>query len=416
MNAVAIIHMLGAAGIFPSRAFIPAFATAMLLRFGPEFDVLKDCWVLRSMGKPPEWFVHDATLILLGLLALLETIATKSQDIREFLNQFDKYVKPAMATLVAMGVLSASDADLAQAIQKAGVGALFGALLYGFAIYVLSSLRAAVLDFFHDADEQDDLGLQGLMAWCEDLWAWFGFLLLILYPLVMLGLVAFVTLGLYLVRRALEYREDQSRQPCPDCQTPVYSCAIACPKCGRSNKAPRAIGFFGSTQAHATPDLAGHPRRLAEKRRCPTCATRLKERSARQRCEACQRAPFSDATFTQSYIENVGSRLPKALGVSLLCSLVPVVGVIPGVVYYRMNLVAPFRRYVPWSIGCLVKWAVRLLVLVMILLQIVPVLGALMLPLMALLEYFTYRGIFAKLEKQPAPYTAATDGGVSISS
>ena len=50
-------------------------------------------------------------------------------------------------------------------------------------------------------------------------------------------------------------------------------------------------------------------------------------------------------------------------------------GVIPGVIYYRLAIVAPFRRYIPPGRGFLLRWGVRLAVVVLVAFQWVPVAG-----------------------------------------
>ncbi len=85
------------------------------------------------------------------------------------------------------------------------------------------------------------------------------------------------------------------------------------------------------------------------------------------------------------------------LGVSLLFSLVPVVGLIPGVIYYRLALVAPFRRYIPRGRTLLLRWGIWLLFLVLVLLQWVPLLGGLVVPTMALVSYKVYRTAFTAM-------------------
>ncbi len=61
MAAPAFIHSLGSMGLFPSRAFIPAFLTALLCRFGPEVAWIKDSGILGSIGSTPTWFTQDST-------------------------------------------------------------------------------------------------------------------------------------------------------------------------------------------------------------------------------------------------------------------------------------------------------------------------------------------------------------------
>jgi hypothetical protein len=77
-----------------------------------------------------------------------------------------------------------------------------------------------------------------------------------------------------------------------------------------------------------------------------------------------------------------------------LLGLVPVLGVIPGVILYRLEIVAPFRRYIPAGRNFFLRWGIRLASLVLVAFQWVPLLGGLLLPALALLNYGAYRSAF----------------------
>jgi hypothetical protein len=53
------IHGVGSTGIFSSRAFLPAFATALLLRFGPQVPWLAHAGLLPHVRGVPTWFTSD---------------------------------------------------------------------------------------------------------------------------------------------------------------------------------------------------------------------------------------------------------------------------------------------------------------------------------------------------------------------
>ena len=72
-------------------------------------------------------------------------------------------------------------------------------------------------------------------------------------------------------------------------------------------------------------------------------------------------------------------------------------GVIPGVVYYRLAIVAPFRRYIPPGRGLVLRWGVRLVVVSWCACQWVPVAGGFAVPAMALINYASYRTAYRKL-------------------
>jgi len=59
------------------------------------------------------------------------------------------------------------------------------------------------------------------------------------------------------------------------------------------------------------------------------------------------------------------------------------------------QLVGPFRRYLPRGRNMLLRWGLRLLFVLLIALQWIPVAGGLVIPVMALLSYTVYRNAFA---------------------
>src|SRR4051812_37315547 len=64
-----LLHGLGSIGVFSSRAFLPAFVTSLILRFGPQVPWLARSGLLRHVRDVPTWFTSDTALIALGLLA-----------------------------------------------------------------------------------------------------------------------------------------------------------------------------------------------------------------------------------------------------------------------------------------------------------------------------------------------------------
>jgi hypothetical protein len=114
----------------------------------------------------------------------------------------------------------------------------------------------------------------------------------------------------------------------------------------------------------------------------------------RQQCPACGCSAPADAAFAQAYLEHLDQRLGLALTVSFLLSLIPIVGLIVGAVYYRMVLVMPFAQYLPFGRRFLLRWGIRLLFLILVLFQWVPLLGGFVVPLMALISFTAYRSTY----------------------
>ncbi|XAM01122.1 hypothetical protein OT109_06995 [Phycisphaeraceae bacterium D3-23] len=411
-----VLTGMGSIGMFSSRAFVSAFAVAAVLKWGPEVDWINDLGLLQRVTDTPTWFTHDITLIVLGILAALEIVATKSAEARELLNEVDGYLKTGSAfvsTLTVAGVLSADDAALLKQVASAfepvhaGLGdAAVGYLSAGLAaggVWFASVARARLLGLFIEADPDDDTMIVGLLSWAEDLWALFGTLLLFIFPLVMLGITATLLIFLWLLQLRARRKEEQSKTPCTHCGDTMYRSAVRCPHCNTPNPAIHALNWLGQSTTDPAPNPAQQPELLTQKQRCPSCATYLKPRKTRQACPGCAYELFKHPDDEKRYLALLDGRLWFVLLIAGALSLIPIIGLIPGVMLYRIKLVAPLRRYTSMTRTIPVRWGLRLVFFVLVWFQLTPGFGALAVPLMALMSYGAYRAMFQKqLERERA--------------
>lgn len=392
MTLPAILYTLSAVPFFASRPFLAAFLTAALARWGTELPWIGDSAIVLALAGSPEWFRSTACVAVLGVLALLEVLAAKSPEVQHVLQQVDGVVKTAVSMLVALAVIDTDTARTLDAIQKAGFSleslwaAVVGVLTFGAA-----ALRRGVVELVTDADEGDDLGLVSLLAWSESSAAVLGILFLVVFPVAALVLAGLATVAVYAVRRAAERREQASKVPCAGCGTPIQPHATACHACKREVEHPRAVGVFGQPKASECADRARQGFELVSRKRCPVCATRLRERAVRQRCPTCGKDTFASPGELERYLVALNARLPRTLLVALVLGAVPLLGVVPGVVYYRLNLVAGLRGYIPPLQGWATRWLVRLVHVAVIALQPIPIVGAILLPCLAWSTYAIYR-------------------------
>jgi hypothetical protein len=273
-------------------------------------------------------------------------------------------------------------------------------LVVGAGVFVASRARRWVLGPLAEADEDDDLGLQGLIRWVEDLWGGLGAAALVVFPMLTVAAFGLAVVSLVLIERRVESRGERGHVPCLGCGHPVHPGALACPSCRAPVKAPRDVGLLGQPKDRPA-DIATQPYRLVAVKRCPVCATRFDRRAVKQECGACGHRLMDDPHFAKDYLAFIDRRVPMACVVGFVLGLVPVLGVIPGVIYYRLAIVAPYRRYIPPGRGFLLRWGVRLLVLLLVAFQWVPIAGGLAVPSMALIQYAAYRGAYRKLALAP---------------
>lgn len=415
MPVHSFIHSLGSVGLFPSRAFLPAFVAALLLRFGDSIPLVAHAG-LGSNVQAPSWFISNTSLVVLGILSCLECWATKNADVRELLHQFDGAVKPLMTLLTSLGLAGAHDADLVRAIQQAGVAdGIFGLMAAG-TVFFLTSARQSLYELLTEIDSDDSLGIQKLCSWAEDAWVVFGAVMLIVFPLLMILLTAVVFGLLYLWQKAAHAREERLRVACAACGNPMYQCAILCPACGAANRHARAVNWLGLPKLELPADPADHALRLIAVRRCPSCATHLKQKRPSQTCDGCRREMFTDDAQVAAYLRLVQKRFAPTLLICLLLGLVPVLGVVPAIVFYRIHLVSPLRRYVPFGSALMAKWLGRFTCFAVLSIQWIPFLGIGSLPIMAAINYAIYRRAFQSAwrsqqrQSSSAARTAACSG------
>ncbi|EDY85094.1 hypothetical protein VDG1235_4729 [Verrucomicrobiia bacterium DG1235] len=394
MDLNSLLYAFGLSGFFASRAFLPAFAAAFAMKYGTSLPWLKGIDFIQEMANAPTWFTHPAVVWGLGALAVAEMVAERSPEIRELLDQGLVYVKSGLSAATSYGLLSATDVAFAgEVVSQAGILDSIPAAISGGLTFFLSMTRNGVVGILSEADEDDSLGLRKFISWCEELWATFGVWILLAIPAAVLVLNGVVFGVLWLIRRRHESKMEAARIECPNCKTRIHCFATACISCNTPNPDPVALGSLGGMLEGKEGDPIAQKVRLIELKRSPKSGEKVKGRGADIVCKEDGVAIFGDKVVNERYFETVDGRLPRVLLISAALGFVPLLGLIAGVIYYRFQLVAPYRRYLPWSKGFLTKWLVRLVLLLLAALQIVGF-GIFAVPLMAFINHWMYRSAF----------------------
>lgn len=416
MNPIAAL--IASTGLTASRVFLPAFLAALFLRLGASYHALTAAGNAMLGGAAPSWFTSDWCLIVLGALSVLEVAAQRSHDARAIMSEIDHYAKPAMAAVMALGVLSATDATFIQKTVPATGGqspsasllsnplpveaSLFAPIIAVMAAggtWFLASARNTAQRFLHDADPDNATGVHSLLAWAEDAYVLLGVVLLVLFPvLAMLAIGACIGM-LILLQRWAHAREEADKVPCPTCQTAVYRTALACPSCRAELQGTLAVGFLG-TPTKTPADRVEQPFDLLAKHRCPSCATRLEQQHPHTTCPACQTEAFASPAFVSAYDARVSARLVPTLLACAGLGLIPLLGLVLGVLLYRTQLVSPYRAHIPRHRSLMIRWLLRFALFLCAIFHLVPVVGAVTVPLMGLLNYLAYRGQFLALANE----------------
>jgi Zn finger protein HypA/HybF involved in hydrogenase expression len=400
--------------MFASRPFLAALLTASFMRWGEHVPLVDEEVSAALSNHAPAWFVSNAAMGVMAVLAALEIYAAKSPEVRAFLEEIDGFVKSGVAVLVSLALLDKESVAILKTVDHQG---LFGlhtvwALMVGGAVYVMATLRRLVLEWIFDLDDNDDLGVQTLLMRVETLWTAGGLFFIVVFPAVAIALSAATALGLWWLQKRAEYKEERQRVPCAHCQAPIHPSALTCHVCGKDAAAPRRIGVFGQPKSAAIEDRELHRLLLVGRKRCPVCATRLKQRVVQQDCPTCKRRTFASPQEFEQYLGALDARLPRTLVVCFLLGAIPIVGVIPGVAYFRLTLVSGLRGYLPPLRGCVSRWIVRIVNWVLIGFQVIPFAGALVLPTMCVTNYWIYRRALRgraqdDLAPSPAPGAAS---------
>ncbi len=243
-------------------------------------------------------------------------------------------------------------------------------------------------------------GLLGL----QSLWGTYGWWCLLALPLLPLLTVAAAKIGLGGLGVYLRRWETRRKATCAHCQTVNHPAAITCRSCREPLAAPVHVDALGLITAWPTTDLEVHRQHLLAAGRCPACAERLPQRTPRQRCAACGMETFDSAAARDRYLARHRGAFHSTVGICLAMSSIPILGLIPWVLYDAVSLPGQLRRYGSDSVGSFERLRLRVVVGALLMVQWVPILGAVSLPLICLVQCAVYgRALAAAPLRETAP-------------
>lgn len=380
----------------------------------------------------PGWLIGNAMLMVLGTGAVFEDLKERSELIRSWLEWANTNVaKPVIGFGASFGLLQGQGLDVVEHLTALLPSSLASAVgqsrelliasagpldiqstqastsssllvisiaiglsaVVAIGVLILAGVRNSIVNAIETFDD-GSLGLMRMFRWVEASWSLTGAIVILALPFLALGLALITVCTLVLLQRWFEHRDAQSRRPCAVCATPIYPTALHCLSCRQPNDAPRQVGVFGQPKAALVQQRDEHRLALIARKRCPFCATRLKSVGLRHNCTACGTVTFSDISDVNIYLRALDKKMPATVAVCFVLGLVPLLGLVPGIVYYRLSLIASLRGYLPRGVGCVTRWGVRLASALLVSLQWIPGVGAIMLPLLCLLNYTVYRKVF----------------------
>jgi len=401
MSTAAAITIIGSIGLFPSRAFLPALTTACLIRFGHEIPLLGGTEFLTNLhaltADTTSWFTHDLTLTVLLILSLLELWAVENPDLRQLMDPIESWLKAFTAFASATGVLSSTDIATVHAIQGlpwidsvlplAAAGGVFG----------IARTRSIVWETLSEMDPDDSTGIQALLARIETFWVLSAIVLMVLIPWALILAAALIFWTLNRIERSSRQRLEESRLQCRNCNADAYRSAPNCPACHSQMDAPCGIGLFGQDLPTQSAHITRHSLDLQLKSRCGYCATPFRERTPHQHCGACSRKPFPDTNTLRRYTDDIDGRRTSTLVICGLLCLFPVLGALPALIFSRLRLVSPYRRYLPPFSSFSQRLKGRLMLYMVLLLQFIPVVGSAAFVCLAAAEHAMNRRVFLEI-------------------
>lgn len=346
----------------------------------------------------PTWLVKWPTLVVLGILTFAEyklenslawtqTIGSQDGPIKSIAHLFFSqwvFVKLSITSTAVLALQAGFDTSLLWVVPAA--------LL----TWVLAQFRRSGYRLLTEMDEEDDLGIRKLLTQAEDAGIAITAFFLIFLPILalLIGLATIVFLAL--VRMYVSYREQQIKVPCPHCNHDNHPAAPHCSSCSHTLEDVSGISLFNQPTDKPITDQVQHKLRLLVRRRCPHCATQLKKPKVHQACPSCGQKTFESLEHAKQLDEYLYWLFPKTLLVVSILGFFPLIGLIPGMIYYRLTLIAGYRGYLSRTQGCMMRYVARIITIVLVALQSIPILGAFSLPLLCFLHTAIYRAAYHK--------------------
>lgn len=390
---------LGFIPLLASRGTLPILASALVSGLGQEWQLFSSFAGIELIYGLPQWLSSPLGLFLLAVMSFVEHGYQKSPEARDLIASSESHLKGIFAFFLCFFMIGGQVDTLAQHIEDKGLSTSFGGFfsfeyVWAFAIglltWFLAFLRQSVYSLYSELDPNDDLAIQKLLTYMETGLGIAGPLIFIAFPVLAAIVAAISIISLKLIQTRFERLEEQQKVLCPNCQTPNHLSALGCSNCEHVATQPRDVGLFGQAQDTVVGNYDVHRFTMIERKRCPHCGERCTLKGLNIQCRRCHKSFFNSPDDGKQYLRHISAKLPKTLIITGLCSLIPVIGIIPGVIYYRLNLIGGLRAYLPLGATFINRWLVRILCMFALFFQTLPIIGLVSIPIMCLINYLIY--------------------------
>ena len=228
------------------------------------------------------------------------------------------------------------------------------------------------------------------LAGLQDLWAAYGWWCLLALPLLTLATVVASKVAFYLLRRYLHLWERKRQATCPHCQATNHPGALACRNCKQAMPEPMHVDSLGLITSWPINDRQAHRLYLLTAGRCLVCAESLPRRTPRQPCPSCGTEVFPSQQWRDHYLAHIRGEFHSTVGICLALSVIPILGLIPWVLYDAESLPTKLRRYSADQVPFGVRLHMRIVILSLLSVQWIPLLGAASLPVICMVQCAVY--------------------------
>ena len=381
------------------RGAMTLFSSALVARFGMEWQFLAEETGTQLLANLPNWILADTFLLILGVFAIAEHILQRTPELQHLLDLGETKLKGIFAFFLCFFLVQGNIQDLETHFNEVGPTTDFAGFLsieyfWAFAIgcvtWFIATIRRSVYLGLAEMDPEDDLKLRSLLLWLETGLGLLGPFIVIMVPGAAIIAALIAMAALYLVDNRIKAKEASQRIQCSNCDYSMHHTAPYCAQCNTVNRDVRNLTWLGQADDSLVTDAKQHQFLLKSHKRCSHCGERSSEQSVNITCEHCGHSFFDSIADADAYLAGIRAKLPKVLVVTALFSLIPIIGIIPGMIYYRLELTRGLRAYLPRINTFATRWAVRIICLILLFWQVIPALGIVALPLMALINFLVY--------------------------
>ncbi len=389
MTIASVVSTIGTIPLFSVRTFLPAFLTALFLKYPNIFPGIDEG---ATQIETSSFLANYWLLILLGVLSILEFVGDKITDVRLIMKEAEIYMRPASYLVVELGLLDQSASEVINQVHWASFNPMWLLVIFGtLCVYTLASIRKEFIEFLQDVDEDDNLFIGQFISWIEDSLVLFGFLLLIWAGITMTIIYGIIVITLIYWKKHNERKIEKQKSSCENCGEKILPFSINCFKCGKQQNKIFDIGILGQKKETLVFDVKDHQFNLLSHRRCSSCANKFESNSTQQVCKCCSKKLFSKSA-SEYFIKQLDKKFYKILFYSFLLGFIPVVGFIISAVMANIYLFSPYRKYISQKDNFLTKIFIRIVGLIFFIFGIA--FGFLAAPAYCFMRYYIWKNEF----------------------